>query len=61
MTPKSGFYKLIDSELIYAPNFVINKTFELLKEKHSEYSYPVDGWIWFDTETEALGYFNVEG
>ena len=40
---KDGFYKL-DGDLIYGPNFVYNKDYELLKENKDTYSYPIDGW-----------------
>lgn len=48
----SGFYKC-DGDILYAPNFVYGPTFELLREHKDEYQYPVDGWTWFDSETEA--------
>lgn len=54
-----GFYKLQDGELFYAPNAVYNKNYELLKEIHEAYNYPVDGWYWFESREEAcaaLGY-----
>jgi hypothetical protein len=32
---------------------VLNKNYELRKETHEQHTYPVDGWYWFDSETEA--------
>jgi hypothetical protein len=53
MEDTSGFYKEENGELIYGPNFVLNKNYELRKETHEQHTYPVDGWYWFDSETEA--------
>jgi hypothetical protein len=53
MEDTSGFYKNENGELIYGPNFVLNKNYELRKETHEQHTYPVDGWYWFDSETEA--------
>ncbi len=53
MDDTSGFYKLDEGQLLYGPNFVSNANFELLREIKDEYTYPVDGWHWFDSESEA--------
>jgi hypothetical protein len=58
MENTSGFYKL-DGELLYGPNFVLNKDYELRCELYTEYTYPVDGWSWFDSEEEARIFFNL--
>ena len=49
----SGFYKADEGALLYAPNFVLNKDFELRREAKDEHTYPVDGWRWFNNEAEA--------
>jgi hypothetical protein len=54
MENTSGFYKEENGGLIYGPNFVLNKNYELRKETHDQHTYPVDGWYWFDSEEEAL-------
>jgi len=54
----SGFYKL-DQELLFAPNFVDNIAFSLLRERHTEYLYPVEGWTWFNSEALAREAFNL--
>ena len=58
MENTSGFYKL-DSDLLYGPNFVLGpyESYTLRKETKNEYTYPVDGWYWFDTEEEAREFF----
>ena len=53
-----GFYKL-DSELLFAPNFVLNKDFELRIESKDTYEYPIDGWSYFENEDEAKKAFNI--
>ena len=59
MNNSSGFYKL-DGELLYGPNFVLNANYELRKETHEQHTYPVDGWYWFDSESEARRFFGME-
>lgn len=42
-----GFIKKTESgEVLFAPNFVLTKNYELYAENHEEYNYPVDGWEW---------------
>lgn len=48
-----GFYKNDNGQLLYGPNFVLNKDYELRAETHAQHTYPVDGWAWFDSEEEA--------
>ena len=58
MDDTSGFYKL-DGELLYAPNYVLNADYELYRNQHESYTYPVDGWYWFDSELEAREFFGL--
>jgi hypothetical protein len=53
-----AFYKL-DGDLLEAPNFVLNKDYELRVANKDEYSYPVEGWYWFDTIEQARAFFNL--
>ena len=55
----SGFYKLDGDQLLYGPNFVYGPTFTLLREDKDQYTYPVDGWYWFDSEQLAREYWNL--
>lgn len=48
------FYKRDGEELMVAPNFVRAPTFDLFAETHTENTYPIDGWYWFDTLDEAM-------
>lgn len=58
MEDTSGFYKL-DGGLIFGPNFVLNKDYQLRRETKEQYTYPVDGWYWFDTTEEAEVFFGI--
>ena len=54
----SGFYKF-DGGLIYGPNFVLHKDFELRRETKDQHTYPTDGWHWFDSEKQAKEFFGI--
>lgn len=58
MEDTSGFYKL-DGELLYGPNYVLNKNYALYKSDYKNHTYPVDGWYWFDSELDARNYFEL--
>jgi hypothetical protein len=60
MNDTSGFYKMDGGELLYGPNFILNKDFELRRETHTTHEYPVDGWSWFDSEESAKAFFNIQ-
>lgn len=60
MKDTSGFYKLEDNNWQYAPNFVYGPNYELVRENKDSYTYPVEGWEWFDTEQEAYEFFQIE-
>ncbi len=61
MQDTSGFYKL-DGVLLYGPNYVLGpyQSYALLRESHTEYEYPIDGWFWFDSEDEAKDHFGIQ-
>jgi hypothetical protein len=52
MESTAGFYK-VDGELLYAPNGVLHACYELLPDLKNTYTYPVDGWTWYDSEEAA--------
>jgi hypothetical protein len=56
MSDTSGFYKLDDDILLYG-TLVCGPTYTLIEGE--TYTYPVDGWYWFDTEAEAREFFNL--
>jgi hypothetical protein len=61
-----GFYKierqsiLDEPVVLYAPNFVLNKDYELRIEHYNTYSYPTDGWYYFDSEVNAYDFFGLD-
>lgn len=59
MNSGAGFYKYQDNELYHGPNFVVHKDFQLYKENYQDYSYPIDGWYWFDSREHAESFFNI--
>jgi len=56
----NGFYKNDNGSVLYAPNFVINKDYELYKEQKDTYTYPVEGWKWFDDEDSAYTEYGLK-
>ena len=58
MDDTSGFYKF-DGVLLYGYDIIINKDYQLQRIDHNNYTYPVDGWYWFDTEQETRLYFGL--
>jgi hypothetical protein len=58
---EAGFYKRDPDggELLFAPHAVYGPGFTLLAEQHAEYSYPVDGWVWFESAAEAAALFEA--
>lgn len=57
----SGFYKLIETDqILYAPNYVYGVGVELLRGAKDSYSYPVDGWYWFNSQQLAEDFFGEE-
>jgi len=48
METTAGFYKLEDDNWQYAPNFVYAPDYTLLKEEKDTYTFPIDGWSWYD-------------
>lgn len=59
MNDTSGFYTVQDDILYYGPNFVESSDCTLYRDLKDSYQYPVCGWIWFDSEEEALAYFKI--
>lgn len=52
------FYKLDQSNILIAPNFVAGPNgLNLDRTQKDSYTYPVSGWYWFDSDAEAAAYF----
>lgn len=54
----AGFYKF-NGTLMYAANWVRSPDYQLHINDRTTYSYPVDGWYWFDTLEEACIHFGI--
>lgn len=54
----AGFYKLIENTLHWGANAVLAPDYTLVKEEYETYTYPIDGWYWFESEEEARVFFN---
>jgi len=48
-----GFYKNDNGFLVWSADRVINDNFELWLDQKETYSYPVEGWIWAESEEQA--------
>lgn len=49
----AGFYKNDNGILLFGPNFVLNRDYELRKETHFDMTDPVDGWMYYPDEETA--------
>lgn len=49
-----SFYKINGESLITAPNSVHTPTITLKAEEHTTYTYPIEGWYWFNSLHEAM-------
>lgn len=52
-----GFYKKVDDDMLKGENFVFSPVVTLKAEDKDNYTYPQDGWYWFDSFDEALMFF----
>jgi len=55
----SGFYKK-DIDIVYAPNLVYNINYTLNADIKDDYTYPIDGWYWFDSIESAYLFFDEQ-
>jgi len=54
----SGFYKFYTS-LLYGPTLVVSADFELYRDQKDTYNYPINGWYWFDSDSDARSFFGL--
>lgn len=54
-----GFYKNDNGSLLWSADKVVAENFELWLDKKDIYSYPVEGWVWADTEEEAKSILGI--
>lgn len=55
-----AFYKNDNGSLLVGENFVYSPIVTLKVEDKDNFTYPQDGWYWFDTEDEAYSFFGLE-
>ena len=56
-----GFYKNEEGgNLQFAPDAVISSEYVLFADLRTDYTFPIDGWHWFESETEAKDYFGIK-
>lgn len=48
-----GFYKNDNGFLVWSADRVLNENFELWLDQKDTYTYPVEGWYWFDSGIDA--------
>jgi hypothetical protein len=48
-----GFYKNDNGSLLWSADKVVADNFELWLDKKDIYSYPVEGWVWAESEEQA--------
>ena len=53
------FYKL-DNDSLLCGEVINSPIVTLTKETKDEFTYPQDGWYWFETEDEAKSFFGVK-
>lgn len=54
-----AFYKEDNGTLLVGENFVYSPIITLTKETKNNFTYPQDGWYWFNTEDEANIFFGL--
>ena len=52
-----GFYKKEERQILNGEELVSTPNVTLSIDNKDEFTYPQDGWYWFDTFGEALTYF----
>lgn len=55
-----AFYKNDNGSLLIGENFVYSPIVTLKVEDKDNFTYPQDGWYWFDTEDEANMFFGIK-
>jgi len=56
---EQGFYKLDGSNLNFTSNSVLSNEYILIAEDKDTYTYPIDGWYWFNSLSEAKIFFKI--
>lgn len=59
MDDTSGFYKLGNGELLFAPNAVNGPGFALHRDNPDDRLAKQGGWQWFDSDVAAYAYWGI--
>lgn len=54
MIYEEGFYKADGTFLLYGPGPIYGPNFTLTRELKDTYTYPVEGWTWYESSQEAI-------
>lgn len=55
-----GFYKKDNEQILEGENCIFTPNISMTKETKDDFTYPIEGWYWFDTKEEASVFFNIE-
>jgi hypothetical protein len=61
MTMNPGFYKFTGDFLSYASTGIYAPNFTLTAADHESATYPVNGWYWFDSQSQAEAFYGING
>lgn len=57
----AGFYRVDDeNNLLYAPTAVYAPDYTLLAAERFNYTYPINGWYWFESYEQAVAQWSIE-
>lgn len=55
-----AFYRLENGEITRIEGSLFGPGYDLLLDEHETYTYPVDGWYWFETDEETEVILNAD-
>jgi len=56
---EEGFYKLDNGSILFG-TIVSSINYLLIIEEKDSYELPIDGWYYFESESEAKEFFEIE-
>ena len=56
---ENGFYTVVDDQLDFGQMVSFADGTVIVLELKDTYTYPIEGWYYFDTEVEAKIFFNL--
>ena len=56
-----GFFRVENENILVSGRlYVLNSEYALYRDQKDTYEYPIDGWRWFDSKSEAHEFFGIE-